>query len=223
MYEDLAAAAGLRPGSRILEIGCGTGQATVELARRGYRVVAVELGAEMASVARRNLAQFPDVEVIVAAFEEWPLPEERFDAVFCATAFHWLDPEVATVKPVRALRSGGTVAIVDTHHILGGTVEFFADSQRCYERFDPATPPDLRLAPASAIPARAGGTTRRYEWDQPYTTAEYLDVLLTYSGHRALPEANRDGLLDCVTRLIDTRYGGRVVKRYLTELTCTRK
>lgn len=58
---------------------------------------------------------------------------------------------------------------------------------------------------------------RRYEQDLSYTTAEYLELLRTCSGHRALPGAARDGLLGCVAGLIDGRYGGRVTKRSLIE------
>lgn len=54
LFDDLAELARLRPGSRVLEIGCGTGQATAPLAKRGCEVVAVELGAGMAAVARKN-------------------------------------------------------------------------------------------------------------------------------------------------------------------------
>jgi hypothetical protein len=61
-------------------------------------------------------------------------------------------------------------------------------------------------------------TFRRYEWELPYTTAGYLQVLLTYSGHRALDPAAKAGLLDCIANLIDGGYGGRITKRYLTEL-----
>ena len=81
LFDDLARLVGLLPGSRVLELGCGTGQATVSLARRGYRVVAVELGAGLAQVARRKLAPFPAVRVVNAAFEAWPLPAEPFDVV----------------------------------------------------------------------------------------------------------------------------------------------
>src|SRR4051812_20711930 len=91
LFEDLEELAGLRPGSRVLEVGCGTGQATVALARRGYEIVAVELGAGLAGLARRNLAAFGAARVVNAAFEEWPLPAESFDVVAVATAFHWLD------------------------------------------------------------------------------------------------------------------------------------
>ncbi len=224
LFDDL----GLAPGARILEIGCGTGQATVPLAERGYRVVAVELGADMAAVARRNLAGFDAVEVVTAAFEDWPLPAEPFDMVFSATAFHWVDPAVRVVKSAAALRPGGILATVGTHHIAGGTAAFFAEAQLCYERYDPATPPGLRLESAEEIPRDdreladsdhfGPATFHRYEWESSYSTADYLDLLMTYSGHRALPEAQRHGLLDCIARLIDVDHGGRVVKRYLTEL-----
>jgi SAM-dependent methyltransferase len=227
MYEDLSELVALGPGRRVLEIGCGTGQATVPLAATGCRITAVELGAEMAAVARRNLARYPHAEVVVAAFEDWPLPPERVDLVFAATAFHWIDPAVRMAKAADALRPSGLLAVVSTHHIKGGSEDFFAETQPVYEHFDPATPPGLRLSPAADIPSEdaelaASGHfgpagIRRYEWDTAYSTQEYLDVLRTYSGHRALPTPAREGLLSAIAELIDMR-GGSITKRYMTEL-----
>ncbi|MFD4023912.1 class I SAM-dependent methyltransferase [Streptomyces sp. NPDC058576] len=230
LYDDLTDLAGAGPGSRVLEIGCGTGQATVPLAGLGCRVTAVEAGPHMSAIARRNLAGCPAAEVVTAEFESWPLPAEPFDVVLAATAFHWIDPAVRVPRAADALRPGGALAVVRSQHVMGGTEEFFVEVQRCYERFDPATPPGMRPPAADDVDntdhaeevARSGrfGRTvfRRYERDLTYTTAEYLDVLRTYSGHRALPEAARSGLLACVAGLIDGRYGGRVSKRYLIEL-----
>ena len=229
MFEDLAGLAGIGPGPRVLEIGPGTGQATLPLAERGCRVVAVELGADLAAVARRHLARFPAVEVVTAAFEGWPLPSEPFDLVLAASAFHWVDPAVRVVKAADALRPGGTLATVATHHVAGGDEAFFAEVQRCYVRWDPATPADgTPLRAAADIPSssdeldRSGrfgpATLRRHEWELSYTTASYVDLLLTYSGHRALDPPAQAGLLDCIATLIDTGYGGRITKRYLAEL-----
>lgn len=229
LFDDLAELAGIGPGSRVLEIGPGTAQATVPLAERGYRIVAVELGAQLAAVARRKLARFPAVEVVTAAFEDWPLPPEPFDMVLAATAFHWVDPAVRVAKAADALRPGGSLATVTTHHVAGGDESFFAEAQACYERWDPGTPPGGALLPAAAdIGAdsdeldrshRFGPASfRRYEWELSYPTAGYLEVLLTYSGHRDLDPPARAGLLDCIARLIDTGYGGRITKRYLSEL-----
>jgi SAM-dependent methyltransferase len=228
LFDDLAELTGIGPGTRVLEIGPGTGQATLPLAERGCQVVAVELGPDLAAVARRNLASFPSVEVVTAAFEEWPLPVEPFDLVVAATAFHWIDPALRVDKVADALRPGGSLATVTTHHIAGGDELFFAEAQDCYVRWDPDTPVALSLKPAIDIPsshygldrsARFGpGTLRRYEWDRSYTTASYRELLLTYSGHRALDPEAQGNLLGCIAELIDTGYGGQITKRYLTEL-----
>lgn len=235
LYDDLAELAGAGPGSRVLEVGCGTGQATVELAARGCRITAVEAGPRMAAIARRNLAGGAEAEVVTARFESWPLPPEPYDAVVSATAFHWIDPAVRMTRAADALRPGGALAVVRSQHVRGGTEEFFVEVQRCYERFDPRTPPGLRPPAAADVDgsdhveevARSGrfGPTvlRRHEQDLTYTTSAYLELLRTYSGHRALPEPARNGLLGCVEALIEGRYGGRVTKRYLIELAVSHR
>lgn len=233
LVADLAQAAGLGPGSRVLEIAPGTGQLTVPLAELGCRITAVELGPSLAAVARRNLRAFPLAEVTVADFEQWPLPPEPFDLAVVATAFHWLDPATRLPRAARALRPGGTFAVVTTHHVKGGTVDFFDRVQRCYEQWDPATPPDLQQADEADTATDTEEwdrsehftdvTVRRHARDIAYTVEEYIDVLLTYSGHRALDAPSRQGLLACIRDLIETRYGGRITKRYLHELiTATR-
>jgi SAM-dependent methyltransferase len=229
LVAELVRFAGITAASRVLEIGCGTGQLTVPLAEVGCEVVALDIGANMAAVARRNLAKYPVVRVIVTAFEDWPLPAEPFDAVVSATAFHWVDPAVRVHKAADALRPGGTLATIATHHVAGGDEGFFEEAQKCYERWDPTTPPGgVRLPPAKDVPLDseeldASGrfnpaTFRRYEWERAYSSAAYRDVLLTYSGHRALPPEALQGLLDCITRLIDGRFKGTITKRYLSEL-----
>ena len=234
LFDDLAELAGVGPGCRLLEVGAGTAKATLPLAERGCRIVAVELGANMAAVAARNLTGFPDVEVVVSAFETWPLPAERFDIVLAATAWHWLDPALRVAKVADALHPGGALAVVETHHIAGGTTDFFADVQDCYDRWAPAsTQPGFRLPTANEVPFHAADTGtsgrfapavfRRCEWELTYPTAGYLDVLMTYSNHRTLPETARTGLLGCTGNLIDKRYGGQITKRYLTQLWVTRR
>src|SRR5690242_20926969 len=94
LYDELVRLARLRPGDRLLEVGCATGKATVPLARRGFRITCVELGPELAAAARRNLHEAGlGAEVIEANFEEWQPPGgELFDLVYAATAWHWIDP-----------------------------------------------------------------------------------------------------------------------------------
>src|SRR5450755_4808422 len=71
LFDDLVAITGMAGQSSVLEVGCGTGQATRSLAALGYSVIAVEPGAGMAALARLRLAAFRNVEVENSAFEEW--------------------------------------------------------------------------------------------------------------------------------------------------------
>lgn len=233
LYDELEALTGRGAGSRVLEIAPGTGKATVELARRGYQVTAVEMGADLAAVAHRNLAAFPNARVEVARFEDWPQPAEPFDLICCATAFAWLDPAMRMERCAGALRPGGFLAIWDTHHVAGGTEPFFPEVQECYERWMPGTPPGLRLTPSAQIEAAEYGIgahpgfelplMRRFDWTVDYTTETYLEVLNTYSNHIALEPANAKGLYGCIRELIDSKYGGRVTKAYMALLQLARR
>src|SRR5438105_5590121 len=78
LFDDLVSFAGLEAGSQVLEIGCGTGQATLPLAERGFDIVGVELGTGLAAVARRKLAGLPRVEVVQTVFEESQARWESF-------------------------------------------------------------------------------------------------------------------------------------------------
>jgi SAM-dependent methyltransferase len=231
IFAGLGELAGLGPGARVVEIGPGTGQATLPLIARGAHVVAVELGANLAAVLRERTAGQP-VEVVESAFEQWAAPPASADIVTSFTAWHWVDPAVRADRVAAVLRPGGALATVATEHVLGGTADFFADVQRCYERWDPATPLGLRLQPADEIapftdeidgsPLFQPAVRRRYRADVTYDARGYLDLLSTYSGHRALRPDQRRGLFDCIGGLIENRYGGTVTKAYLYELRVAR-
>jgi ubiquinone/menaquinone biosynthesis C-methylase UbiE len=104
--------AGIGSGDQVLEVGCGTGQLTRGLVARGLHVTAVEPGKSLIALARRNLDGAGAVEFVNARFEDAPLPPEKFQAVFCASAFHWVDPAVGWRKAADVLVPGGTLALV---------------------------------------------------------------------------------------------------------------
>ena len=237
LFDDVVSLSGIPAGGRILEIGCGTGQATVPFARRGYRILCIELGENMAAVARRNLEGYPQTKVLTGAFEEWPLQDEAFDLAISATAFHWLDSAVAYPRVAKSLRVGGSLALfwnVHVHSDAGGG--FFDEAQRIYEIEAPEIvgPEDYKGPPRpDEVPDRTEEiqnsghfgsiATRHYRWDETYDSRGYLRVLNTYSGHRSLRDDTRERLLRGIADLIDTRYGGRIVKGYLTTLYVAQK
>ena len=227
LFAGLAELADIGPASRVAEIGPGTGQATTALLARGAHVVAVELASSLAGVLQRKLGR-ASLEVVVSAFEDWHLPTDPFDTVASFTSWHWLDPATRTPKAAAALRPGGAFVTVTTTPVLGGTDEFFVDVQHCYDKWTAFTKAAWRLRAADDVPAVVDevdssemfwpAARRRYQQDITYSASEYLDVLATYSDHRALATENLQGLLASIGELIDRTYGGTITKRYLYEL-----
>jgi SAM-dependent methyltransferase len=226
LFDELVLLAGLRPGDRALEIGPGTGKASVPLARRGLRLTGVEPGENMARVARRNLRDFPTADVQVGAFESWPLPAMPFDLVIAATCWHWLDPDVRFARVARALRPGGALAIIDTVHVSDERGdEVFLRLQHHYERCDPRHADRWELPRVSSLepPEVDLGLFREpafraFPWVGTFTAREYLDLLSSFSGHRAMAPGDRACLFDGIAGVI-AESGGQIRKHHAFTLT----
>jgi ubiquinone/menaquinone biosynthesis C-methylase UbiE len=104
--------AALQPGKSVLEIGAGVGIARVELARLGAKIVCVEPSQAACAITRDKCAAYDNVEVITSTFEDWQLPESKFDLVVAATSFHWVTPEVRYAKSAKALRDQGQLVLL---------------------------------------------------------------------------------------------------------------
>lgn len=232
LFDRLSAHGDLGADGRVLEVAPGTGQATRSMAERGWTVTAVELSPELAVVARQRLAAFTGVEVVTSAFEDWTPPAQHYDAFVCATAYHWLDPATRLRRVWEALRPGGTVAVVWTHHVAGGTTDFFTEVQQLYLRGDPAARPDERLPPEQEVPPSTkefrdsalvtDTESHPFGVDLRYSADEYVELLSTYSASLVLSPDARAALLGGIHDLITDRYKGMVTKRYLFELVLTR-
>jgi SAM-dependent methyltransferase len=208
----------LTDGDRLLEIGCGTGQATAGLVTAGFEVTCVELSDRLAKLARRNV---PAARIEVADVEQWE--GGPFDVVAAFTAFHWLAEGYATAA--RLLRERGALAVVKTVHVLGDD-RFFVDAQEDYDAVVPDpdnAPPPLpdEVEPLDLAPPFELVAERRYLSEIEYTPDEFIAVLGTYSGHIALPAAQRAELF----RRLHARASrqGTVRKLYVFALTVARK
>ncbi|ELY99769.1 type 11 methyltransferase [Natrialba chahannaoensis JCM 10990] len=92
------------PDERILDLGCGTGHLTNQIARSGADIVGLDASAEMLAEARER---YPDREFVRADAREFAF-ETDFDAVFSNAALHWIPEQDAVLDSVAAsLRPGG--------------------------------------------------------------------------------------------------------------------
>ena len=233
LYDDLVRLSALPDGGRLLEIGCGPGKATEPLARRGYAILCVEPGENLAAVARRKLAPFPRVEVRVCRFEDWELELEAFDLVFAATSFGWVDPAVRYEKTARTLRPGGCAAVFWNDHVqYPGQDAFWERVQDVYRRHAPqmvGRPRYVHELPSTVdrgfldTGLMKEVAVRHYPWTETYDTERYVKLMLTFSDHIALPEPTRGLLIRDVAALIDEQFGGQIIKHHVAVLQLARR
>ena len=107
LFDDIAAFAGLKPGDKILELGCGSGQATKDFVARGYRIVALDPGSELIEIARHKFAAASNVEFVASTFEAWPAEQAAYKLVPRRKSWYWIAPDIRFAKAADALVPGG--------------------------------------------------------------------------------------------------------------------
>lgn len=248
LFDDLATL--IPPDARLLEVGCGTGQATRDLLARGWRVHAVEPGAAMVARARHNTTGLP-FTVDLARFDDWDPRGATFDALFSATAYHWVDPRHRWSLAAAVLEPGAAIALVTNRTVAGGQFdEVYRASEDLHARFAPeiefglpvtaesildtvnAGRHDLgaiwQAAEAKSGPSLAGPLftppeLRSYEWMVTYDTEDAVGLLSTYSPYLRVPEERRAQLLAGIADIVRTEFGGTVTRRYLAILAVARR
>ena len=235
LYAELISATGLRPDARLLEVGCGTGKATVPLAERGFAITCLEIGPHLAAAAERNLAAYRGVQVVQQAFEDWqPAGAARFDLVFAATAWHWIDPAAGYQLAWQWLRPGGYLAIWGAGHVLPVNGDpFFREIQDVYDEVGEGLPPGEAFAvpgepPGNRTAIETSGlfaviTAREFIWELSYTAEEYIRLLDTFSGHIDMAPWQRDRIYGEIRRRLAARPGGRVRRHWGAVLQVARR
>ena len=233
LVDDVVKLSDIPDGGRILEIGCGTGKATQPFAKRGYELVCLDIGENLLEIARERLSQFKNVSFQLNSFEDWAPDGRPFDLGISASAFHWVDPRIGYQKIADLLKPDGTAAIF-THYHPTPMSGFFHEVQSVYERVvpewpDPGDGPDTDEVISSRRKqvedsGRFGPVTiKKYAWTKAFTTDEYVRLLNTYSGHRALDEDRRRELFEGIADVIRNRYEGKISRPYLTVLYLAQK
>jgi SAM-dependent methyltransferase len=238
LFAELVAITGIDAASTVLEVGCGTGQATRSLAALGCAVTAVDPGADTAALARQRLAGFPNVEVETSTFEEWDDRGRRFDLVVAASAWHWVDPAIGWRRAHEVLRPGGWMALLGNVVVRRpGEPEVYAETTDLHEGVSPGNPnwghppleDEVRATEDGwglvADPGPLFGPTiaRWYPIVQWFDGAGFADLLRSMSVYRRLDPDVREPFLDAIAERIRTRMGDRAARRYLSVLRVGRR
>lgn len=220
LVEDVLALSRIPTDGRILEVGCGPGNATLPFARRGYHILGIELGERLAALAAEHCRPYPDVEILNSAFEDWEVEESAFDLAISAEAFHWIPSEVGYPKVARALKASGSAALW-WHTPVDPATEWSRRIEEVHRTEAPgllegvAEPVDAMLTRITNQFADSGCfgevTVRKHSWSVSFTADRYVKQARTWSMYKRMgvEEPARERIFAGMRDAID-RVGGQV-------------
>jgi Dimethyladenosine transferase (rRNA methylation) len=201
---------------KALEIGIGTGKATLPFLKTGCELTAIELGDKLAQYSKEKFAKYENLKILNQDFESVLLEENSYDLIYSASAFHWIQPEAGMQKVSCLLKPGGVFAWLSVQP--APTDENIHNElqkvYREYERYFKGNVPEFNRQPETEekqlyranLLRKYGFVDVRedlYSGTRTLNAKEYATLCSTYSDHRAIPEEDRIQFLQKIENAIN--------------------
>ena len=231
LYEDLFRYQPVGGSSSVLEIGVGTGKASLPVLETRCKWFGLEPGAHLAAVAQNKFRAYENAALEEKTLQELVCPPESFDLIYAATAFHWIPEEYGYKRVYELLKSGGTFARFAYHAgVDRRRPELAEEIQSLYRKYFGSTEAPKafneedakKLADLAAHYGFTDPVWQLYESTKDFTAEEYLELLTTYPDHMKLAEPDRRALFEGIYNAI-RHHGGIITVYYTVDLELARK
>lgn len=233
LIDQVVEIAQLSSGSKILEVGCGPGTATVAFAQLNCSMICLEPNPDFYQLAQHNCQSYSHVKIQNTFFEEWILQPLEFDVVLAASSFHWISPEVGYPKAANALQENGYLILLwnkelqpsyEVYQSLSKVYQVHAPSLDRYE--DRKTQEDILKQLGNLV--IDSGLFKNLICGQvtsgvTYTVDEYLMLLNTYSPYLKLEPHSKERLFAELKHLIEHSFGGSLQLSYISAFHIAQK
>ena len=233
LYQEIFAYIPMDASCKVVEVGIGTGQATLPILTTGCKLTAVEYGESLAEKCRAKFRDYPTFSVITGKFEDADLERDSYDLVFCATAFHWIPEELGYQKVYSILKQGGAFARFANHPFPARdnpslredidklyAIYHHRDLKKPFQEYSKEQAQGLAV-----IASKYGFTDIRcamFYRVRTFTAKEYVALLATYSDNIALDEPVRMEFFSKIEEAIN-KYGGEINIHDTIDLQLARK
>lgn len=209
--------ANLEADQWVLEVGCGSGQATELLGGYDFSLVALDTGSHLLDCARERLRNYSRILIEQADFTTFSALQP-FDALVSVQAFHWFSADLGLSQAARLLKPGAAILLA-WHRDQSEETDFYRATQKLYLRYHADYPPPVAPASLQAYytafeqsPDWSQPEQKSFIWEEEYSGQDYLDLLQTYSDVLNFPTEVRKQFLSEMAQLIS--HNGGSVKRY---------
>ncbi len=187
----------------VLDVGCGTGIATRQLAEKGFAMTGCDGDAKMVEVARRYTS--PSIDYFVAPVDAMPFTDEEFDVVTAFTAFHFFYDSTSVTEMRRVLKHNGSFVVVEG--MRGNNVpDYFR--QAVEEAIHRRLPAKHRINVEEIF--RNNGieeiAAREFEYVLQFSLDRFLEYMTSRSYWNQVHESERPGVLAYVRKQFSKKY-----------------
>ncbi len=231
LFEDIFRYKEITPFSRVMEIGIGTGKATLPFLEMQCQVASVEPGKKMAKFVRNKYSDYDTFSCYEMTLEKYMGFNNTFDLIYAATSFHWLDEETGHKKVYNLLKNGGAFARFAYHAGEDSTrPELMQKIRELYKKYFNAGDDYSYFSEADArkincIAGKYGFTeseVKIYHFKKDFTDKEYIKLLKTYPDHYSVEEEKRKEFFKEMQSAIK-KHGGVITVEYTVDLHLYRK
>jgi len=236
LFDDIKEVCAVDKDSYLLEIGAGSGIATVELEKFGCNIVAIEPGSQLAGIAREQTKTSKKIEVFEGTFENFR-PDRKFNAVLAFTAFHWLGEGDRYSHVLDMLDRSGSLVLVWNSFFQSDSYAV-REVNKAYRTYLPDVYPDessvadvnekvlskLNGREQEVMASRSFDAVylRKFITTYNYNEQTYAKLLNTYPKIVELEDRRREEFLSTVSSIVK-RHGKLSVPVLTTLIICRRR
>lgn len=231
IYEDIFRYKPIDSDSYVLEIGLGTGKATLPILEKRCHFTGIEPGEQLAGLAQKRYQAYANFSLFHQTLQDFTSADQSFDLIYAATSFHWIPEEYGYNRVYNLLKPGGAFARF-AYHAGGdkGRVSMTEEIQEIYSKYLnlKETPKEYGMGDAkklAEIACQYGFCDTEYQLysvRKDFTADEYMALLRTYPNHMKVEEADRKMLFDGIHSAINN-HGGIITVYYTMDMELARK
>lgn len=193
LADDVMKLSGSTHKSKVLEVGCGSGKATIMFAKKGCSVIGLDISDELISIAKEKTNDYPNISYKLGSFEETDF-QDKFDLIISAQAWHWLDQNTSYDKAYNLLVDQGSLVLFWKYQDTGKS-DFVKAVRELYGVHCSMYPPDFGNTDQFErhLSSDSFKTIMRKEYHSvlKYSAKKYFDFIQTISWGRSLSDSGR--------------------------------